>query len=52
MRCLGRLNMTVKITVEEIRKLLDIETPEFPKYVAPLSGGLSLEIWCSNFPGF
>jgi hypothetical protein len=26
----------VKITVEEIRKCLDIETPEFPKYVAPL----------------
>jgi hypothetical protein len=26
----------VKITVEEIRKYLDIETPEFPKYVAPL----------------
>jgi len=28
--------MKVKITVEEIRKYLDIETPEFPKYVAPL----------------
>lgn len=28
--------MKVKITVEEIRKTLDIETPEFPKYVAPL----------------
>lgn len=28
--------MRVKITVEEIRKYLDIETPEFPKYVAPL----------------
>jgi len=29
-------NMKVKITIEEIRKYLDIETPEFPKYVAPL----------------
>jgi len=28
--------MKVKITIEEIRKYLDIETPEFPKYVAPL----------------
>ncbi len=28
--------MRVKITSEEIRKLLDIETPEFPKYVSPL----------------
>ncbi|HQO99239.1 MAG TPA: MjaI family restriction endonuclease [Caldisericia bacterium] len=28
--------MKVKISVEEIRKYLDIETPEFPKYVAPL----------------
>ena len=28
--------MKVKITTEEIRKYLDIETPEFPKYVAPL----------------
>lgn len=28
--------MKVRITVEEIRKYLDIETPEFPKYVAPL----------------
>ncbi|GAB6184274.1 MjaI family restriction endonuclease [Thermodesulfovibrio hydrogeniphilus] len=28
--------MKIKITVEEIRKYLDIETPEFPKYVAPL----------------
>lgn len=28
--------MKVKITAEEIRKYLDIETPEFPKYVAPL----------------
>ncbi len=28
--------MKVKITSEEIRKYLDIETPEFPKYVAPL----------------
>jgi len=28
--------MKVKITVAEIRKYLDIETPEFPKYVAPL----------------
>ncbi|MFP3206679.1 MAG: MjaI family restriction endonuclease [Hydrogenobaculum sp.] len=28
--------MKVKITTEEIRRYLDIETPEFPKYVAPL----------------
>jgi len=28
--------MKVKITIEEIRKYLDIEIPEFPKYVAPL----------------
>jgi uncharacterized protein YukE len=28
--------MKIKITIEEIRKYLDIETPEFPKYVAPL----------------
>jgi len=28
--------MKVKITIEEIRKYMDIETPEFPKYVAPL----------------
>jgi hypothetical protein len=28
--------MKVKISVKEIRKYLDIETPEFPKYVAPL----------------
>ncbi len=28
--------MKVKITVEEIKRYLDIETPEFPKYVAPL----------------
>ncbi len=28
--------MKVKITIQEIRKYLDIETPEFPKYVAPL----------------
>ncbi len=28
--------MKVKISVEEIRKYLDIETPEFPKYTAPL----------------
>lgn len=28
--------MKIKITLEEIRKYLDIETPEFPKYVAPL----------------
>jgi len=28
--------MKVKITIEEIRKYLDIETPEFPRYVAPL----------------
>ncbi len=33
--------MKVKITIEEIRRYLDIETPEFPKYVAPL---LNLEI--------
>ncbi len=29
-------NMKIKITIKEIRKYLDIETPEFPKYVAPL----------------
>lgn len=28
--------MKIKITIEEIRKYLDIETPEFPKYVASL----------------
>ncbi len=28
--------MKVKITIEEIRKYLDIETPEFSKYIAPL----------------
>lgn len=28
--------MKVKISNKEIRKYLDIETPEFPKYVAPL----------------
>jgi uncharacterized protein YukE len=28
--------MKIKIKIEEIRKYLDIETPEFPKYVAPL----------------
>ena len=28
--------MRVKISIEEIRKYLDIDTPEFPKYVAPL----------------
>ncbi len=28
--------MKIKITIDEIRKYLDIETPEFPKYVAPL----------------
>lgn len=28
--------MKIKITVEEIRRYLDVETPEFPKYVAPL----------------
>jgi len=28
--------MKVRISLEEIRKYLDIETPEFPKYVAPL----------------
>lgn len=28
--------MKVKISIDEIRKYLDLETPEFPKYVAPL----------------
>lgn len=28
--------MKVKISIEEIRKYLDIDTPEFPKYVSPL----------------
>ena len=28
--------MKVKISIEEIRKYLDIDGPEFPKYVAPL----------------
>jgi len=28
--------MKVKISIRDIRKYLDIETPEFPKYVAPL----------------
>jgi ribosomal protein S19 len=28
--------MKVKITIDEIKKYLDIESPEFPKYVAPL----------------
>jgi len=28
--------MKIKITIEEIRKYLDIETPDFPNYVAPL----------------
>jgi len=28
--------MKVKISIEEIRGYLDIETPEFPKYVTPL----------------
>ena len=28
--------MKVKISIKEIRKYLDIETPEFPKCVAPL----------------
>lgn len=28
--------MKLKISFEDIRKCLDIETPEFPKYVAPL----------------
>jgi len=28
--------MKIKISIEEIRKYLDIGTPEFPKYVAPL----------------
>jgi len=26
----------IKITIEEIKKYLEVETPEFPKYVAPL----------------
>jgi len=28
--------MKVKISTDEIRKVFDIETPEFPKYVGPL----------------
>lgn len=28
--------MKLKISIDEIRKYLDIESPEFPKYVAPL----------------
>ncbi len=28
--------MKVKISIKEIRRYLDIETPDFPKYVAPL----------------
>lgn len=28
--------MKIRITIKEIRKYLDIETPQFPKYVAPL----------------
>lgn len=28
--------MKIKITIEDIRKYLDIDTPEFPKYVSPL----------------
>jgi uncharacterized protein YukE len=28
--------MKIKISIEEVRKYLDIETPDFPKYVAPL----------------
>lgn len=28
--------MKVKISIKEIKKYLDIETPEFPKYAAPL----------------
>jgi hypothetical protein len=28
--------MKIKITIEEIRKYLDIETSEFRKYVTPL----------------
>lgn len=28
--------MKVKISIEEIRKYLDIESPEFPKYTSPL----------------
>ena len=28
--------MKIKITIEEIKKYLEVETPEFPKYVAPL----------------
>jgi hypothetical protein len=31
-----RFRYESKITIEEIRKYMDIETPEFPKYVAPL----------------
>jgi len=26
----------IKITIEEIKKYLEVETPEFPKYVASL----------------
>lgn len=28
--------MKIRITIKKIRKYLDIETPQFPKYVAPL----------------
>lgn len=28
--------MKIRITIEEIRKYLDIKSPEFPKYVSPL----------------
>jgi len=28
--------MKIKISIEEIREYLDIETPEFPKYISPL----------------
>jgi uncharacterized protein YukE len=28
--------MIIKLSIEEIRNYLDVETPEFPKYVAPL----------------
>ncbi len=28
--------MKIKISIKEIRRYLDIETPEFSKYVAPI----------------
>ncbi|MCX7966506.1 MAG: MjaI family restriction endonuclease [Syntrophorhabdaceae bacterium] len=31
-----RLHMKIKITNDEIRKYLDIETPDFPKYISPI----------------